>query len=44
MRLMAAAAGDFASPGLTVTGDTGALQALLEVLDAPDPNFSIITP
>ena len=44
MRLMAAAAGDFASPGLTVTGDIGALQSLLEVLDAPDPNFSIVTP
>ncbi|MEI7543824.1 MAG: alkyl sulfatase dimerization domain-containing protein [Mycobacteriaceae bacterium] len=44
MRLMAAAAGDFTSPGLQVTGDSGALQALLGVLDAPDPNFSIVTP
>jgi alkyl sulfatase BDS1-like metallo-beta-lactamase superfamily hydrolase len=44
MRLMAAAAGDFASPGLAVTGDPGALQSLLGVLDAPDPGFSIITP
>jgi len=44
MRLMAAAAGDFTSPGLQVIGDTGALQALLGVLDAPDPNFSIVTP
>jgi len=44
MRLMAAAAGDFTSPGLQVTGDTGALQALLGVLDAPNPNFSIVTP
>ena len=44
MRLMAAAAGDVASPGLTVTGDAGALQSLLDVLDAPDPGFRIITP
>lgn len=44
MRLMAAATGDVASPGLTVTGDAGALQALLDVLDAPDPSFRIITP
>ena len=44
MRLMAAAAGDFNSPGLDVAGDAGALQALLGVLDAPDPGFSIVTP
>ena len=44
MRLMAAAAGDFDSPGLEVTGDPGALQALLSVLDRPDPKFAIITP
>ena len=44
MRLLAAAAGDFTSPGLQVTGDTGALQALMGVLDKPDPAFSIITP
>jgi alkyl sulfatase BDS1-like metallo-beta-lactamase superfamily hydrolase len=44
MRLMAAAAGDFASPGLEVTGDAGALQALLGVLDRPDPTFNIVTP
>jgi alkyl sulfatase BDS1-like metallo-beta-lactamase superfamily hydrolase len=44
MRLMAAAAGDFASPGLEVTGDAGVLQALLGVLDRPDPTFSIVTP
>jgi len=44
MRLMAAAAGDFDSPGLEVTGDAGALQALLGVLDRPDPKFNIITP
>jgi alkyl sulfatase BDS1-like metallo-beta-lactamase superfamily hydrolase len=41
---MVAAAGDFSSPGLEVTGDAGALQALLGVLDAPDPGFSIVTP
>ena len=44
MRLMAAAAGDFVSPGLEVTGDAGALQALLGVLDRPDPKFNIVTP
>ena len=44
MRLMAAAAGDFTSPGIEVAGDAGALQSLLSVLDAPDPNFSIVTP
>jgi alkyl sulfatase BDS1-like metallo-beta-lactamase superfamily hydrolase len=44
MRLMAAAAGDFASPGLEVTGEAGALQALLSVLDRPDPTFNIVTP
>jgi alkyl sulfatase BDS1-like metallo-beta-lactamase superfamily hydrolase len=44
MRLMVAAAGDFSSPGLEVTGDASALQALLGVLDAPDPGFSIVTP
>ena len=44
MRLMAAAAGDFASPGLEVTGDASALQALLGVLDRPDPKFNIVTP
>lgn len=44
MRLMAAAFGDFDSPGLKVSGDTGALQSLMEVLDRPDPGFNIITP
>ena len=44
LRLMAAAFGDFTSPGLDVSGDTGALQALMGVLDRPDPNFNIITP
>ena len=44
MRLLAAAMGDFDSPGLDVVGDAGALQALMGVLDRPDPNFNIITP
>ena len=44
MRLMAAAMGDFASPGLQITGDTAALQTLMSVLDKPDPNFNIVTP
>jgi len=44
MRLMAAALGDFSSPGLEVSGDAAAVQALLGVLDRPDPNFNIITP
>ena len=44
MRLLAAAAGDFTSPGLEISGDGAALQALLGVLDRPDPSFNIITP
>ncbi len=44
MRLLAAAAGDFTSPGLQVTGDGSVLQALMGVLDKPDPDFDIITP
>ena len=44
MRLMAAALGDFSSPGLEVSGDAGALQSLLGVLDRPDPDFNIVTP
>ena len=44
MRLMAAAMGDLTSPGLEVTGDAGALAALMSVLDRPDPDFNIITP
>jgi len=44
MRLLAAAAGDFASPGLETTGDVEALSALLGVLDRPDPGCNIITP
>ncbi|MGX9788630.1 alkyl/aryl-sulfatase [Mycobacterium sp. MMS18-G62] len=44
MRLLLVAAGDFASPGLEVSGDSDALQKLLGVLDRPDPNFNIVTP
>ncbi|MGY4708025.1 alkyl/aryl-sulfatase [Mycolicibacterium sp. CBM1] len=44
MRLLAAAAGDFTSPGLETSGDGDALGALLGALDQPDPNFNIITP
>ena len=43
-RLLAAAAGDFSSPGLQVSGDATALQTLMGVLDKPDPDFSIVTP
>ena len=44
MRLLGAATGDLTSPGLQIEGDAGALQALLGVLDSPDPTFDIITP
>ncbi|EHB54807.1 beta-lactamase domain protein [Mycolicibacterium rhodesiae JS60] len=44
LRLLAAAAGDFTSPGLEVSGDGQALQTLLGALDRPDPSFNIITP
>ncbi|MGI9124720.1 MAG: alkyl/aryl-sulfatase [Mycobacterium sp.] len=44
MRLMAAAFGDLNSPGLEITGDPSVLQALMSVLDRPDPGFNIITP
>ncbi len=44
MRLIAAAAGDLSSPGLQVGGDPGAVQALMAVLDSPNPAFNIITP
>lgn len=44
MRLMAAAMGDLSSPGLVVSGDAGALQTLMGVLDRPDPDFNIVTP
>ncbi len=41
---LAAAAGDFTSPGLEITGDPQALQTFLGALDQPDPSFNIITP
>ncbi len=44
LRLLAAAFGDFSSPGLELSGDESALQALLSALDEPDPSFNIVTP
>ncbi|MDX1889614.1 alkyl/aryl-sulfatase [Mycolicibacterium sp. 050158] len=44
LRLLAFAGGDTTSPGLDVTGDAGALTALLGVLDKPNPDFAIVTP
>lgn len=44
VRLLAAAMGDFSSPGLEVSGDAAALPAFLGVLDRPDPAFNIVTP
>jgi alkyl sulfatase BDS1-like metallo-beta-lactamase superfamily hydrolase len=44
VRLLAAAMGDFSSPGLQSTGDQDALPSLLAVLDKPDPSFNIVTP
>jgi alkyl sulfatase BDS1-like metallo-beta-lactamase superfamily hydrolase len=44
LRLLTFAAGDATSPGVEVTGDPGALPALLDVLDRADPNFNIVTP
>lgn len=43
-RLLAVAMGDFASPGLEISGDQSALQAFLGALDQPEPNFNIVTP
>ncbi|WP_421845955.1 alkyl/aryl-sulfatase [Mycobacterium sp.] len=44
LRLLVAALGDFTSAGLEVSGDETSLQALLDVLDQPEPNFNIVTP
>lgn len=44
LRLLAAVAGDLTSRGLAISGDAAALQALLSVLDQPDPGFNIVTP
>jgi alkyl sulfatase BDS1-like metallo-beta-lactamase superfamily hydrolase len=43
-RLLLLTAGDFASPGLDVSGDQGALQQFVGVFDRPDPSFNIVTP
>jgi alkyl sulfatase BDS1-like metallo-beta-lactamase superfamily hydrolase len=43
-RLLAMSMGDFSSPGLEVSGDSRALQALLGALDQPNPSFNIVTP
>jgi alkyl sulfatase BDS1-like metallo-beta-lactamase superfamily hydrolase len=44
IRLLRVATGDFASPGLEISGDQTALQQLLGVLDRPDSAFNIVTP
>ncbi|HZA10039.1 alkyl/aryl-sulfatase [Mycobacterium sp.] len=44
VRLLAFAAGDNTSPGIDITGDRGALDTLLGVLDRPDPRFNIVVP
>ncbi|BCO82091.1 hydrolase [Mycobacterium paraintracellulare] len=44
IRLLSLATGDFASAGLELSGNRGALQALVDVLDGPDPSFNIVTP
>jgi alkyl sulfatase BDS1-like metallo-beta-lactamase superfamily hydrolase len=44
LRLLMFAAGDRTSPGISIRGDADALPRLLEVLDAPDPKFNIVTP
>ncbi|BCW71035.1 alkyl sulfatase dimerization domain-containing protein [Arthrobacter sp. NicSoilB8] len=43
-RLLALLGGDTASPGITLTGSTYVLPALLGVLDTGDPAFNIVTP
>ncbi len=43
-RLLGLAMGDFASPGLDISGDRDALRAFLGVFDQPDLNFNIVTP
>jgi alkyl sulfatase BDS1-like metallo-beta-lactamase superfamily hydrolase len=44
VRLLSLAAGDDASPGVEITGDSAVLTQLVAVLDKPDPDFAIITP
>jgi alkyl sulfatase BDS1-like metallo-beta-lactamase superfamily hydrolase len=36
--------GVLATAGVTVDGDPAAIARLLAALDAPDPNFAIVTP
>lgn len=43
-RLLTAAMGDVSSAGMEISGDQQTLQALLAVLDRPDPAFNIVTP
>jgi alkyl sulfatase BDS1-like metallo-beta-lactamase superfamily hydrolase len=43
-RLIGLVTGDATSPGVDVSGDPGAVAALLSVLDPPDPKFNIVTP
>jgi len=43
-RLIMAAMGDTASPGLEISGDQSALAQLLGVLDPANPAFDIVTP
>jgi alkyl sulfatase BDS1-like metallo-beta-lactamase superfamily hydrolase len=43
-RLIMAAMGDTASPGLEISGDQSALAQLLDVLDPANPAFDIVTP
>ena len=43
-RLLAVAMGDFASPGLDISGDQVVLQSFLGVLEEPDQSFNIVTP
>ena len=38
------APGQLAAAGVQIEGDTSALRRLLTALDAPDPNFAIVTP
>lgn len=44
MRMLQLMGGDAVSPGIGIAGDASALQTLMGVLDAEDPNFNIVTP
>lgn len=44
MRMLQLMGGDTDSPGIDITGDASALQALMGVLDTGDPDFNIVTP